>query len=268
MKKISILFMLSVFLAPVMAMGAISVKKASSVTKKETTTMDSATSLLPTVVGLVGGVKNLQNQTKQLTTDCTPSSEDIRIVNDLVKEWAKIDETDAQGAVFGVSACSDSDQSNGYSEFMRTADNGMECYELFKSSSDQGRIWEGFPKASSTQICSDNNNKKKKNCETVSNLYAILDKVSFTEADLTKSEASKIAALKEKSEHCAPGKVALAKAGLVSGFVMDALGNVGQKSGASGTDAVLQAVSSMGGSGGIQSMLPTLQQVGGQLLDK
>ena len=268
MKKISILIMLNVFLAPMVAMGAINVKKASSVSKQETTTMDSATSLLPTAISLVGGVKNLQNKTKQLNADCTPSSEDIRIVNDLVKEWAKIDDTDAKGAVYGISACADNDRSNGYAEFMRTADKGEECYELFAATSDMDKIWYEFPKASSTQVCSDNGNKKKQNCETVSNLYTILDKIPFSEADLTKSEASKVAQLKANAEQCAPAKVALAKAGLVSNFVMEALGSVGQKSGASGTEAVLQAVSSMGGNGNIQSMLPTLQQVGGQLLSK
>ena len=269
MKKISVLIILTVFLTPMLAVGAVSVKKASSVTKKTAEPVETATSLLPTVVGLVGGVKNLQNQTKDLTADCTPSSDDIQTVNNLVKEWAKIDDTDAARATYGISVCNDSDKSYGYEDFLRnSADKGQECYELFAASGDSGKIWENFPKASKGQICSETGNKKKNKCETVTNLYTVLDKIPFSEADLTKSEVSKIANLKQKAEHCAPAKVALAKAGLVSNFVMDALGTVGQKSGASGTAGILEAVSSMGGNGNIQSMLPALQQAGGSLLDR
>ena len=58
-----------------------------------------------------------------------------------------------------------------------------------------------------------------------------------------------------------------AKRELWGGFLTQTLGSVGKTSGASGTEAVIQAVSSAGG-GGFQSMLPSLGQMATQVLEK
>lgn len=273
MKRLISVFIALVCLAPSLAPGAVSVKKASSVKKQETTPVDSATSLLPSVIGLVGNVKNLNAQQQQLEADCVPTSEEIRVVNDLVKEWAKIGDVDAEAAAYGLGRpCSDiSDnelatkfEDGYYQSFMDIADTNEICYERFTGATNENMIWFKFPKASSARICDINDAKK---CHTVSNLYDIFAKIPFSTEDYTKAEASKIARLMEKSEKCAPAKMRAAKRELWGGFLTQTLGSVGKTSGASGTDAVIQAVSSAGG-GGIQSMLPSLGQLATQALEK
>jgi len=93
-------------------------------------------------------------------------------------------------------------------------------------------------------------------------------KIPFGTEDFTKAELAKVNKLIEKSQKCAPSKINAAKAELWGGFLSQTLGGVGQKAGVSGTSSVIQTVSSMGGNGGIQSMLPSLGQMATQMLDK
>ena len=263
-------------MVPCVAPGAINVtspgvKKADAVKKQETTTVDSAASLLPTVIGLVQNVKNLSAQQQKLTADCAPTNEEITIVNDLVKEWAKIGDTDADSAANGLGVIcapdinADTAYEDGYyQKYMDYADKKDACYERFTGPNNKDMIWFEFPKASKATVCDVNNPK---NCHTVSNVYDVFAKISFGSADYTKSEASKIAKLIEKSERCTDAKQRAAKRELWGGFLTQTLGNVGKNSGASGTDMVIQAVSSAGGSG-LQSMLPSLGTIANQILDK
>ncbi len=273
MKRLLYIFIALVCLTPSFAPAAVSVKKAASVKKQETAAVDSATSLLPTVINLVGSVKNLNAQQQQLTADCVPTSEEIRVVNDLVKEWAKTGDMDAESAAYGLGQpCSnypdsvlDSRSEDGfYQSFMDIADKNEVCYERFTGRNNADMIWFKFPKASSARVCDINNPK---NCQTVSNLYDIFAKIPFGEEDYTESEAAKISRLIEKSEKCAPAKMRAAKRELWGGFLTQTLSGVGKTSGASGTEAVIQAVSSAGG-GGFQSMLPSLGQLATQALEK
>lgn len=271
MKKLSFILVLAVFLAPIIASGAVSVKKASSVKTQEAAPVDAATSLLPNVIGLVGSVKTLNAQQQQLTSDCVPTDEEVRVVNNLVKEWAKTGVTDAESAASGLGTpCStdtelgSTDDYNKYQAFMEYAEKNETCYERFGGPSNAHMIWFKFPKASVAKICDVNNAK---NCEKVSNVYDIFDKIPFSAEDYTKSEVAKVAKLVEKSEKCSPSKIKAAKRELWGGFLTQTLGNVGKTSGASGTESVIQAVSSAGG-GGLQSMLPSLGQLATQALEK
>ena len=274
MKGLLSIFIALGLLVPSLAPGAVSVKKASSVKTQETAPVDSATSLLPTVIGLVGNVKTLNAQQQQLTAECVPTNDEIKVVNDLVKEWAKIGDTDAETAASGLGRpcsdyVSDSELQNYYEDgtyqtFMDSADKKEVCYERFIGKTNDGMIWFKFPKASSAKVCDVNNAK---NCKTVSNLYDIFAKIPFNTEDYTKSEASKIARLVAKSEKCAPSKISAAKRELWGGFLTQTLGSVGKSTGASGTESVIQAVSSAGG-GRITSMLPSLGQMATQALEK
>ena len=240
--------------------AAVNIKKAAPVAAKKADATESATSLLPAVIGLVGNVKNLQAQQQQLTADCAPTSDEIRTVNDLVKEWAKISETNSFDAASGLG---DRSCDGSYQTFLDLYDEA--CYETFSSSADEGTVWEDFPKVSSGKKCKDDAGKK---CETVSNIYDIFVKIPFTDEDYTKAEARKIAELKEKAQRCAPAKVAAAKRELYGGFVTQALSSIGQTTGTAGTSSVLETVSSMGGSGDVKSMLPSLGSMATQLFDK
>lgn len=262
MKKL--LVILGVFTCAVtgVSQAAVNIKKAAPVATKKADTMESATSLLPTVIGLVSNVKTLQAQQQQLTADCAPTSDEVNIVNDLVKEWAKLGETSASGAVSGLG---NTDCTGGYQTFINLFDDKDSCYEVFSGEANYGTVWAGFPKVSSGKKCKDGDNK---NCTSVSNIYDIFARLPFGDEDYTKAEARKVAQLKEKAQRCAPAKVAAAKRELYGEFLTQTLSSVGQSSGAAGTASVLETVSSMGGSGDIKSMLPSLGQMATQALDK
>jgi len=264
MKKVLSILIVFLCAATSVSQAAVNVKKAAPVATKKADATESATSLLPTVIGLVTNVKALQAQQQQLTADCAPTSDEINTVNDLVKEWAKLGETNASDAVSGLG---NRDCNGGYQAFINLyGDNSKEaCYETFVSSADKYTVWQDFPKVSSGKKCSDGGSK---NCKTVSNIYDIFAKIPFGDEDYTKAEAKKVAQLKEKALRCAPSKINAAKAELYGGFLTQTLSSVGQSTGAAGTASVLEAVSSMGGSGDVKSMLPSLGQMATQMVDK
>lgn len=261
MKKSVFIFAVVACFASSLAQGAVTIKKAAAVKTQKAEPLSSVSSLAPTVLGLVQGVQALKVQQQQLTAECAPTSDELRTVNDLVKEWAKIGDTYAENAIYGLG---ESDCTGSYQSTIQDFDDDEACYEVFKSESDKGMVWEGFPKASSAKKCDVNN----KNCVNVSNIYDVFAKIPFSDEDYTISEAKKIAALKEKSVKCAPAKIKAAKRELYGGFLTQTLGSVGQTSGAAGTASVLDAVSAMGGSSDIKSMLPSLGQMALQGLDK
>lgn len=272
MKKIFFIFVAIACVTS--AFGAVNVKttgvkKAAPVATKQTDKLESATSLLPTVIGLVANVKSLNAQQQQLTADCAPTASEIETVNNLVKEWAKTGSVTVDGAVSGLGeTCGPSkgDNASGYYEnWMEVAEKKETCYESFSSKGDEDTIWQYFPKASKGEICDQVNGK---NCKNVSNIYDVFAKIPFTEEDYTEAEAKKISKLIEKMDKCAPGKLNAARRELYGNFLTQALGNVGQSTGAAGTASVLEAVSGLGGSGDIKSMLPSLGQMATQALDK
>lgn len=268
MKKSLSIFIVSMCIAPSLVFGAVNVKKAAPVATKKAEPVESATSFLPTVLGLVSNVQALNAQQQQLSAECAPTSDEINTVNELVKEWAKVGTHTKREAVSGLgNPCTSGKNYNetAYKYFMENADKNQSCYVTFSSVADQSRIWEGFPKAVKTEICEANNSK---NCKTVSNIYDVFTKIPFGDADYTKSEAQKIAKLVEKSQRCAPSKVNAAKREMWGGFLQQTVSGIGQKSGASGTEAVLQTVSSLGGSGNFQSLLPSLSQMAIQTIEK
>ena len=261
MKKSILFFSAIACVASSLAWGAVNVKKAASVSAKKADAMESATSLVPTVIGLVGNVKALNNTQEQLSADCAVSGDEVNTVNELVKEWAKTGTTRAQDAAIGLGTpCPGS-----YQDFMNYADDKEVCYETFSGASDVGMIWEGFPKAAVAKRCDAATNK---DCQNVSNVYDIFAKIPFNTEDYMLSESNKIVKLKEKAERCAPAKLRAAKRELYGDFVVQTLGGLGQSSGAAGTANVLDAVQSMGGSGDIKNILPSLGQMAMQGLDK
>lgn len=259
MKKLLPIFMAFACAVTCVSQAAVNIKKAAPVATKKADKMESATSLLPTVIGLVGNVKALQAQQQALSADCAPTSDEISTVNELVKEWAKIGDTTKDSAVSGLGTlCNDAYQSN-----LEYGDDA--CYETFHSSADNDTVWYGFPKVSSGKKCKDDAGKK---CETVSNIYDIFEKIPFGDADYTKTEVKKVGALKEKAQRCAPAKIKAAKTELYGGFLTQTLSSVGASTGAAGTSSVMDAVSSMGGGGDIKSMLPSLGSMATQMFDK
>ena len=277
--------MVFAFVVPCASMGAVNVKnsgikKAAPVATKQANKMESATSLLPTVIGLVGSVQALHKQQQQLSADCAPTSSELQFVNDLVKEVAKTGATTASSARGGIQLCRDNGSKDwgyavyhngftneGYYEnfIQNNYDSNNSCIETFSTQASENTIWAGYPKASKAQKYENGDTKDSK---YVSNIYDVFSLVQnyFSDEDFTVSESAKIAQFKAKVERCS--KINAAKAEMYSNFVTQTLGNIGQTSGAAGTAAVLETVSSMGGTGNVTSMLPSLGTMATQLLDK
>lgn len=288
MKKIFAFFMIFAFVVPCVSMGAVNVKnsgikKAAPVATKQANKIESATSLLPTVIGLVGSVQALHKQQQQLSADCAPTSSELQLVNDLVKEVAKTGVTTASSARGGIQLCRGNGSTNwaeavynnngstneGYYEsfIQNNYDSNDTCIETFSTQASENTIWAGYPKASKAQRYEDGNTKNSKYVSNVYDVFAFVQSY-FSDEDFTVSESAKIAQFKAKAERCAPFRINAAKAEMYSNFVTQTLGNIGQNSGASGTAAVLETVSSMGGTGNVTSMLPSLGTMATQLLDK
>ena len=262
MKKVLGILIIFACAVTSVSQAAVNIKKAAPVATKKADATESATSLVPAVIGLVSNVKALQAQQQQLSADCAPTSDEINTVNNLVKEWAKLGETNASNAVSGLG---NSECTGGYQQFIDLFDDNESCYETFSAEADKDTVWENFPKASSANKCKDGT---KKNCTKVSNIYDVFAKIPFGDEDYTMAEAKKVAQLKEKALRCAPSKIKAAKAELYGGFLTQTLSSVGQSTGAAGTASVLETVTSMGGSGDIKSMLPSLGQMATQMTDK
>lgn len=279
MKKLVLIFIVIACAAGSLSYGAVNVKssgvkKAAPVATKQADKLETATSLLPTVIGLVSNLKALNAQQQQLTADCAPTADEISTVNNLVKEWAKLGLVTAKDAASGLGeTCSEDENNNSSGNYeIVMADNIAEkndaCYESFTGAADKDTIWYKFPKASKATICDDVISKK--DCKNVSNIYDVFGNVqtALSEEDYTIAEAKKVSKLLEKMNKCAPSKLKAAQRELYGNFLTQTLGTVGPSTGAAGTASVLEAVSNMGGSGNVQSMLPSLGSMATQMFDK
>lgn len=237
MKKILSIFVVLILVAPSVSLGAVTVHKKSSVNKKaavetqQTSNLASATSLLPTALNLFSGVMSLKKAQQELTADCAPTRSEVELVNDLVKEWAKIGDTDAEGARGNFDPCA-----YDYQTYMEL-DGEQTCVDQFKI---ENKIWDEYPKAAIAKV-----GKK-----TYSNVYDIFDKIPFGYDDYTQSEAANVKKLIEKTERCAPSKISAKKRELWGGFLTSTITQVGSGAGVSGLDSVMQMATQLGGSGG------------------
>lgn len=263
MKKLLSIFAVMMIIAPSVAFGAVVVNKKSSVVKKAAPVatqdsgglaggLQSATSLLPSVIGLVQDIQQLKKSQQQLSADCAPSSSDLRVVNDLVKEWAKVGNTTKNNAVsnLGVPVSGTT-----YKGCMETQDdNGKGCYETFKT---EGYVWDGFPKASADKL----ENKK-----DISNVYLVFNKLPFGPDDYTESELSSVKSLMEKNQRCSPSTISKKKKELWGNFLVGTIGKVGTATGTAGVSDVMGMAQTLGASGGSGGISTVLSSFGGQAL--
>lgn len=257
MKKILSIFVIACLVAPFTAFGAVTVNKKSAVSKKasvetqKTSGLSAATSLLPTVISTVSGVMELKKATQALGSDCAPNSSEIYLVNELVKEWARIGDTDASSAKSGLDTCL------GLTYKLHVEQDGEKvCAESFN---EANMVWNGYPKADYATV-----GKK-----TYSNVYDIFAKLPFGFDDYTKSEAEQVKSLIEKTERCAPGKISAKKRELWGGFLTNTISQVGTGVGVSGVGDVMQmATQFSSGSGGVSGMLGQFGGMATQMMDK
>lgn len=272
MKNLLKIFIMAVLLAPCVSMAEIVVHKKSVVSKPESSSgqsgkVESVMGLLTPVLSTVQGVMQLKQATQELSANCVPTDSEIRTVNELVQEWAKIGDTNANGAVSGLERVSANDT---YQNAMENADKNTIYADVFQDSKCKNysdgcdntdcNIWCGYPKASKAKLG---------NGKNVSNIYDIFAKIPFDPKDYTKSELDKVSKLIEKSEKCAPGKIGAKKRELWGNFLTGTIANIGTSAGVSGVGDVMQmATQFSGSSGGVSNLLGGFGQMVPAILDK
>ncbi len=245
-------------------MAAISIKKAAPVATQSTSMVDNTSSLVGTVLGLVGGIQQLNAQQKALTAECIPSAQEITFVDNTIKEWAKTGATTADEIekTLRRSRCN---VPSGYEAAVQVAagtDGAKICYNYWSGDGNTGMVWENFPKVGKATYCTDGSlSCSDKNKKTVSDIYDIFNLVDFSEADYTPSEATMAAKLIAKIEKCSHAKLSAKKKAMWGEFLVDTIGNVGQKT---NTGAIMESVGGLTGGGGLSS----LGAIATQFMDK
>ena len=273
---------MAVLVAPSASQGVVTVHKKSSVSKPSDEGTSSTSNSLATAAGVlnmvlptVKGVLELKKQSQELSADCMPNGYDVEVVNDLVKEWAKIGDTKAEDARKSIadSECVGDENTWGDYKAAMTVDHEKACWVAFADSEckdvsdskvttkfkENSYIWCGYPKAATATI-------DKKN---YSNVYDVFSKIPFGTADYTKDEISKVRGLIEKTERCAPGKISQKKRELWAGFLTKTIGSVGTATGVSSITDVMQMASQLSSSGGgFSSMLNNVGNMVPAMLDR
>ncbi len=271
MKKALLIFMSVLPCVTVhMGAGAVTVKKAASVAVQETPDSGvSAASVLPTVLNLVSGIQQLNQQQKELTAECEPSSQEIAWVDNMVKEWAKTGSASAEDVKKSLKRSPCAKANGGYADSVRinagTKTSDI-CYDSFAGTGNVGMVWENFPKVGKASYCSDGSltcsDKSKK---TASDIYDIFNLIDFTEADYSPSELSMASKLMAKIEKCSYARLSAKKREAWGNFVVGTLGTVGQKT---NTSTIMQSVSAISNSNGFSGGMSSLGAIAQQFLDK
>ena len=249
------------------AMGAVTIKKASNVTKQETASkMDSASSLVGTALNLYTGIKSLNQQVNTLSAECEPTSAEINFVNNTVKEWAKTGSITLSEikTSLGREPCGNSN--GGYQESIKMAaiiDDSPICFDSFQEAADKDTIWFSYPRVGTAKYCEDGSSSCTKNQKSASDIYDIFNLIDFTQADYTAEEMKLASALMNKIEKCSSTKLSQAKKALWGSFITESISNMGKKTNSGSImDAVSGVVSNTGGSG-LGGIMGGVQSIGG-----
>ena len=242
----------------------VTVKKASSVKKQETSGLETITSgsLLPGVIGLVSNVASLKKQTEELKAECVPNGTESAWVDNIVKEYAKTGAKSAKDMA-GDKPCGN--DSGWDIEVAEARAIGQEpCMPVFD---EEGTIWKGYPRVKTVKYCSDLSDpqcadSKKKN---ESNIYKIFGALDWTQEDYLVGEADMFIKMMEKTDKCAPEKITARNREAYANFVKQTISGAGQSQ---NTGAVYEAIGNLTGSGGGLSGVGSLAPTVIQFLDK
>ena len=293
MKKIIGLFCLGCVIGEIgVAYGAANVlvpKKADSVVKRDTSasTTDVGASLLQTAGGLVVNAIAMGQEQKKLVAGCEPTSSEVSFVNSMIKEWAIAGAKNPLASKDGVGGtmkgCTDA---NGVSlvdgedkpsyaatvkAYYASAGNdiaGLICYDVFKNDEARGAVWAGFPKAAVADYCAGGGDLSlcsKGNKKKATNLWTLFELIDFEEKDYTRAEASKALALLQKAQNCSGTKLAAKRLESFGGFLVNTVGNLGQKT---NTASIMDAIPNLVGPGGGAGKLGGIAPVVTQFLDR
>lgn len=246
---------------------AFEAKKASSVKQQEKSGLESVTSgsLLPGVIGLVTNVAALNKQTQELAAECVPTSAEITWVNNMVKEYAKIADITADDMrnKIGTNSCVNDSQYVQEVQTNRPANQSV-CVPVFNE--EVNVIWWNYPRANYAKYCAGDVTftcgESKKKTET--NFYDVFASIDFAEEDYTLDEATMYKKLVEKTEKCAPGKVAQRQKEAYATFLKGTIAGAGTST---NTGGIMDAVGGLTSGGGL-SGIGTLGTSVMQFLDK
>lgn len=254
MKKALLFFICAVeCLVGAPAGAAVTIKKAAPVATQESSAASTTASLLPTVLGLVSGVQQLSAKQKALTAECIPSSQEITFVDNTMKEWAKTGAMSAAEVQKQLRRKPCAAPNGGYQAAVAVSvgtEKSDICFDHFAGDGNDGMVWAGYPKVGKATYCTDGS-RDCKNKETVSDIYEIFNLIDFSEADYTASEATMAAKLIAKIEKCSYSKLSAQKKAMWGEFLVDTIGNLGQKT---NTATIMESVGSITGGGGLSSL--------------
>jgi hypothetical protein len=270
MNKLIKLFLIFIILPIYSAGAAVQIKKAAPVATNTSATAgtEGAASLVPSLIGLVSGVMEMNAKQKALTADCIPSSAEMNFVDNTIKEWAKTGQTTAKNveAVLKRLPCAAAD--NGYAtDVMVTgASAGLApCFNNFKGSGNDGMVWDGFPKTGKGTYCkSGAYSCTGSDLVTLSDTYDLFNLIDFGPADYTPAEATMAAKLLNKVETCSTSKLNQKKKALWGEFLVNTASSLGQKT---DTGNIMQTVGSISSKGGIGA-LGSLGSIATQFMNK
>ncbi len=241
--------------------GAVTIKKAAPVSSNTvaTSSSDASSSLITSVIGLASSISTLNQQTRALTAECQPTSQEINFVDTMVKEWAKTGAATAEEVQKALRRprCT---ASNGYEMSVRlnAGSDGTICYNWYGDDATDA-VWYQFPRVGRTTYCDDGTTTcSTKERKTASDIYEIFNLVDFGTSDYTPAEATMAAKLMDKIEKCSSAKLSAKKRAMWGEFLTNTVSNMGQKT---NTGAIMQQVQGLtGGGGGLQSLGGLAQQ--------
>lgn len=245
------------------AWGAVAIKKAAPVATQQKSAIDTSTSLVPTVLSLANGIKEISAKQKALDAECKPTTTEINFVNNMMKEFAKTGTMTATQALGSHSCCG----TVSYQARVRDGEAELEgidlCWDCFD---EDDAIWDGYPMASVGEYCDDGFcTASSKNRKTISNIYDVFNLIDFTPADYTAAEATVAAKLLDKMETCSYSRLSAKKRAAWGEFLTTTIGNVGTKT---NTATIMQSVTDLTNSGAGLGGLSSLGSVAAQFLDK
>ncbi len=244
--------------------AAVAIKRAEPVATNESAGTGGGGSLVPSLLGLVGGVMELNKQQNALTQECIPSSAEITFVDNAMKEWAKTGQmTAAQVRTLlrrepcGVS----SPDARGYSDcysvdvMLGVTPGIVPRYNVFSGPGNHNMVWANFPKVGKGTYCKDGTTTcVTRDQTTVSDMYDLFNIIDFGPADYLPTEASLAARLLNKMETCSPAILSAKKKQMWGEFLTDTAANIGQPT---NTGTIMETISGVvrdGPAGGIGSI--------------
>ncbi|MDR1337787.1 MAG: hypothetical protein LBJ73_02020 [Rickettsiales bacterium] len=264
MNRVFRFFIVALCLAPILsAQAAVQVKKAATVTTKSSAGTEGAASLVPTVIGLVSNIIEMNAKQNALTAECIPSSAEMTFVDSMMKEWAKSGQTTASAlqTLLRRTPCLATD--NGYaSEAANSASAGLSiCYNSFAGTGNENMVWEKFPKTGKGTYCkSGAYNCTGSDLITVSDTYDLFNLIDFGVADYTMSEATMAAKLLNKVETCSSSKLSAKKKAMWGEFLTTTAGSLGQSTNTGAIMNQVGGIASGGGAGALGSLGSIAQQ--------